>query len=158
MSRTRADIDQDFAVRASLRVWQRTPESRLHGDVAWNPDELTYWLRIIPSVAFKRGETPRNEPLAPFTRTSEAWDHSLWSLESDSHVRSTNLMDDVEWPLQQHYPGKDILRAYISESELEADVLCFLSVQSQVVVRLELDVLERLVELALPIDFDIYGS
>lgn len=130
MSRTRADIDQDFAVRASLRVWQRTPESRLHGDVAWNPDELTYWLRIIPSVAFKRGETPRNEPLAPFTRTSEAWDHSLWSLGSDSHVRSTNLMDDVEWPLQQHYPGKDILRAYISESELEADVLCFLSAHS----------------------------
>lgn len=81
-----------------------------------NPDEVTTFLGINPSMSFKCGDK---------RGVTGIWKHNFWSLSSQEQIGSNNLAIHLEWLMSQLEPVESNLSELLDRKDIEGEISCF---------------------------------
>jgi hypothetical protein len=114
------------------------------------PQAITEALGITPYKSFKRGDIKTE---------TEIWKQGYWELCSSTAVDSPDLSLHIKWIVDQLIIYKEKIYEILSDKTVKATISSLYIMQSShEVLVIDVDLLEKISSLQIPLELDMYGD
>jgi hypothetical protein len=112
------------------------------------PQDITSYFGINPSKSFTKGDIKLN---------GKKWPHGYWALESSEFVKSSDLVNHIEWIISEIEKIEPKPHEIIRNQEITARISCFWILSTgHDGLSLTTDLMKRIANLNISLELDVY--